>query len=84
VSKCAECDSHSARAAGDTCYRCRRESLYRQRIRELEATLEKERKTLRDEFAMAAVNDHGMHRTPEWVAQHAYAVADAMLAERGK
>lgn len=45
-------------------------------------------KTLRDEFAMAAltgvVSVHGVGLDPADVAEDAYAVADAMLEARGK
>lgn len=41
-------------------------------------------KTLRDEFAMAALSMEGAHIREVRVAKWAYEIADAMLAEREK
>lgn len=39
--------------------------------------------TLRDQFAMAAITGCTVSgKRPEWLAEHAYEVADAMLKER--
>lgn len=47
-----------------------------------------DQKTLRDEFAMAALNGMNTHPAngdePEWVANWCYQIADEMMKARGQ